>query len=165
MRDSERAKFLNPILSPSTKKAAEQEKSLTLIRPKKSKFFWKMKTERELREEREAYRAASRQLSFLDKELAALVPCPYQFKFDYETEDNTRHQATCDDWETAAMFYGFQRRYGTERALAEMDRVFNCTYPTKGMAFAMGTHSRFPDVWLLVGVIRLDDVSQLSLGL
>lgn len=162
MRNTERANFLNPFLVPSTKIAVEKEMSLALIRPKKTRFYWKKKTASEIHRERDAYRAASQQLSFLDKELAALSPCPFEFKFDYQTEDDIRHEATCDDWETTAMYYGFQRRYGVERALAEMNKVFNHTYPTKGMAFAMGTHSRYPDVWLLVGVIRLDKISQLS---
>ena len=63
------------------------------------------------------------------------------------------------------MFYGFQRRYGEPRALAEMDRVFNHNYPSKGVVFAMGTHSLFPDVWLLVGVLRLDRTEQLLLAI
>jgi hypothetical protein len=66
---------------------------------------------------------------------------------------------------TTAMFYHFQKEYGTGRALEKMEQVFNRDYPSRGMAFAMGTHSRFPDVWLLVGVIRLDKISQLSLAL
>ncbi len=100
-------------------------------------------------------------MSFLDEELAALDPCPFAFKFDYETADGKRHSATCEDWETSAMFYNFRRRLGTDGALAAMSRTFNEEYPRKGMAFAMGTHSRRP-VWLLVGVIRLDWVSQLA---
>lgn len=139
--------------------------SLAILRPKKSKFYWVRKKEQDIKREREAYRTASQQLSFLDKELAALTPCPYEFKFDYETDDGVTRQATCDDWETTAMFYGFERRYGPDRALEDMDRVFNEIYPTKGMAFAMGTHSRFPDIWLLVGVIRLDRVRQFELSL
>ena len=165
MRERERAAFLNPLLCSSTKDAAARGMSLALIRPKASRFHWKERTPSELNREREAYKAAARQLSLLDKELAALTPCPYAFKFDYQSEDGQLHKATCDDWETTAMFYSFQKRYGTDRALTEMDHVFNHTYPNKGMAFAMGTHSLFPDVWLLVGVIRLDLVKQLSLAL
>lgn len=165
MRESERASFLNPLLCASTKEAASRRMSLALIRPQSSRFYWKQRTQAELDRERESYRAAARQLSFLDSELAALQPCPYEFKFDYRCEDDQPHRATCDDWETTAMFYTFQRRYGTQKALTEMERVFNHQYPTKGMAFAMGTHSRFPDIWLLVGVIRLDKLKQLSLPL
>ena len=54
---------------------------------------------------------------------------------------------------------------GPEAALKEMAQVFNEQYPEKGMAFAMGTHSRRPEQWLLVGVIRLDPVAQMSLGI
>jgi hypothetical protein len=139
--------------------------SLTLLRPRSPRFYWKQRTLAELKKESDAYRAAAQQLSFLDSELAALKPCPYEFKFDYRDGKGQTHKATCDDWETTAMFYAFQRRYGTQRALAEMDRTFNRIYPSKGMAFAMGTHSRFPDIWLLVGVIRVDEYKQLTLEL
>jgi hypothetical protein len=165
MRDQQRAQFLNPIICSSTKQAASRGMSLALIRPRSSRFSWKEKTPSEIEREKNAYRIAASQLSFLDSELAALRPCPYEFKFDYQSEDGTAHRATCDDWETAAMFYSFRQRYGEVRALTEMERVFNHAYPAKGMAFAMGTHSRFPNIWLLVGVIRLDKLSQLSLAL
>ena len=52
-------------------------------------------------------------------------------------------------------------------ALNELDSmsvVFNERYPAAGMAFAMGTHSRHPDQWLLVGVLRLDATPQFSLA-
>jgi hypothetical protein len=41
-----------------------------------------------------------------------------------------------------------------------MAKVFGEEYPAKGMVFAMGTHSLYPDTWLLVGVLRLDVVKQ-----
>ncbi len=62
------------------------------------------------------------------------------------------------------MFRRFAREYGEERALALMKKTFEQEYPAKGMAFAMGTHSKYPDVWLLVGVLRLDEVRQLTMG-
>jgi len=31
------------------------------------------------------------------------------------------------------------------------------------MVLAMGTHSLYPDVWLINGIIRLDEVTQMSL--
>jgi hypothetical protein len=31
------------------------------------------------------------------------------------------------------------------------------------MLLAMGTHSLYPDTWLINGVIRLDEIGQLSL--
>jgi hypothetical protein len=44
-----------------------------------------------------------------------------------------------------------------------MQYVFGEEYPTKGMLLAMGTHSQYPDTWLINGVVRLDDVDQPSL--
>ena len=163
MPERERAEFLNRIIVPSTEVAASRGQSLALIRPTKSRFFWGQKTAKDLQKEKKAYEQAAHQLSILDAELAALTPCPYAFKFDYETEDGKSHKATCDDWETAAMFYNWERKIGPVKALEEMSKVFNERYRARGMAFAMGTHSRYPDVWLLVGVLRLDLIKQMAL--
>jgi hypothetical protein len=119
----------------------------------------------QIEEERKAYASVARQRSFLDKALTALEPCPYEFRFAYESEDGKPHGNVCDDSETAAMFYNFRRRYGEAQALRLMGKAFNDEYPPKGMAFALGTHSRYPATWLLVGVIRLDKPAQLMLPL
>ena len=41
--------------------------------------------------------------------------------------------------------------------------TFNEEYPRKGMAFAMGTHSKYPNSWLLVGILRVDYSDQLQM--
>ncbi|MBF0268433.1 MAG: hypothetical protein HQL44_07555 [Alphaproteobacteria bacterium] len=161
----ERAAFLSPVLVASTSVAADRGQTLALIRPKKVRFKWKLKTEREISEERQAYHEAARQESFFDESLAALQPCPFAFKFNYEDEKGKPHESTCDDWETAATFFKFEREYGKEAALEKMKKIFEHEYPSKGMAFGMGVHSRYPDIWLLVGVLRLDEPHQLSIGL
>ncbi len=166
MPQSERARFLNPLILPSMEIATALGRSLVLIRPRKTRFRYKAKTADQIAAEKRKYQAASDQLSLMDKELAALDPCPYSFKFEFETDDGVKHAMTCEDWETAATFYRYQRSLGgANAALARMDAVFNDEYPVAGMAFAMGTHSRHPDQWLLVGVLRLDVVLQGSLGL
>lgn len=165
MPSSQRARFLAPIVVRSTDEAVARNQTLALIRPKNVRFHFHKKTAEDIKKEREAYAFAASQKSFFDDELKALDPCPYAFKFDYWTEDGKSHKATCDDWETSAMFYNFQNRYGENEALAIMDKTFNEEYPRKGMAFAMGTHSRRSQQWLLVGVIRLDEIAQMPLGL
>lgn len=164
MPERERAKFLDEIVVPSTEEAKARGQTLALLRPKATFFSWKPKTARRIEVERAAYVQAASQLSFLDEELRALEPCPYAFHFEYQTEDGKAHAATCDDWETAATFYRFERTLGAEGSLARLHKIFNEDYPRRGMAFAMGTHSRRPDQWLLVGVLRLDPVSQLALA-
>lgn len=158
-----RANFLNPIVVCSTAEAASRGQTLALIRPKNVKFEAKKKSAKELEMERGAYSDAAKQGSFFDKELSELEPCPYSFTFKYEDEDGIRHTSTCDDWETAAMYRKFERQYGEAKTLALMQKTFEQDYPAKGMVFAMGTHSRYPDVWLLVGVVRLDQLAQMSM--
>jgi hypothetical protein len=165
MPKRERPQFLAPVVTASTAEAAAKGMSLTLVRPLKSRFYWKAKTAGQIEKERVAYDAAARQQSFLDPVLVAMTPCPYAFHFDWTDADGKPHKSTCDDWETAATFYRLEKTLGPEGALAEMDTIFNERYPAKGMVYAMGTHSRYPNIWLLVGVLRLDPASQLSLAL
>jgi hypothetical protein len=164
MSEKERAQFLAPIITGSTAEAASKGMSLTLVRPTKSKFRWRPKTVDQLADERRAYESAARQSSFFDKELRALDPCPYAFHFDWTDADGMTHKATCDDWETAATYYRREKTMGSRAALADMEKTFGEEYPARGMAFAMGTHSRRPEQWLLVGVLRLDPVHQTSLA-
>jgi hypothetical protein len=165
MPERERAAFLDPIITASTAEAASKGMSLALVRPAQVKFRWRAKTQKQIAEERQAYEDAARQTSFLDDDLKALNPCPYAFHFDWTDGDGKPHKATCDDWETAATFYRREKTMGAKAALADMERTFGEEYPSRGMAFAMGTHSRRAEQWLLVGVLRLDRVSQMSLGL
>lgn len=161
----ERAPFLASVVVQSTEIAAARGQTLALIRPKKLQFKPKKKTLEELSAEQSAYRDAASQGSFFDKELAELQPCPYAFKFVYEDELGGSHTSTCDDWETAAMFFRFEKEYGEQITLEKMRRTFEIDYPSKGMAFAMGVHSQYPKIWLLVGVLRIDDSPQASLDL
>lgn len=165
MPKRERAGFLDRVVVPSTDIAAEKGQTLALIRPSKVRFRHEKKQAQQIEKERKAYASAARQGTFFDRELTALEPCPYAFRFDYETEDGKSHRHICDDWETAAMFYNFARRYGEAGALSMMERTFHHDYASKGMVLALGTHSRYPTTWLLVGVIRLDRAAQLGLGL
>jgi hypothetical protein len=41
--------------------------------------------------------------------------------------------------------------------------MFNEKYPEAGMAYAMGTLSKYLDTWFLVGIIRLEEISQIPL--
>ena len=164
MPQKKRASFLSPIIFDSILHAQEAGNSLTLIRPLNSKFTWKRKTEAEVEKERLGYEFAANQLSFFDNELKALTPCPYEFKFSFE-DGAGPHAHACKDWETSAMFNKFRREYGETDALKKMSEVFNEDYPSRGMAFAMGTHSspKRAKQWLLIGVIRLDEPKQFGL--
>lgn len=93
MAQGERARFLNPLMLPSTDAAAALGRSLTLVRPLKTRFRWKAKTPAQIEAERRKYQAASDQLSLLDVELAALetrVPTPSNLSSRPRTGSSTR---------------------------------------------------------------------------
>jgi hypothetical protein len=163
MPKDERSGFLSKLIQPSTAEAARLGRTLTLIRPKDVRFSWRKKTLNEIAAERAAYEGAANQGSFFDKELKSLNPCPYEFVYEYSTEDGAKHSSVCGDWETSATFFREEKKSDTNSALRRIELVFGQEYPRKGMVFAMGTHSLYPKTWLLVGVIRLDETPQSDL--
>lgn len=158
----ERSNFLQSLIIGSTTEAYQKGNTLALVRPIEPKFRYFKKDNKQLEKEREAYAGATRQLSFFNQTQNPLNPCPYEFRFEYRTEDGP-HDHKCGDWETAAMYFNFSKKYGEQEALQKMDETFNRIYPTRGMTFAMGTHSLYPKLWLLVGVLRLNKLKQLNL--
>ena len=54
------------------------------------------------------------------------------------------------------MFWKWRESYGEASALKRMSEVYNDEYPKRGMAFAIGNQAKRPQVWQLLGVLRLD---------
>lgn len=160
MPEKERAKLLNPLVLPAVSEAGRRGQSLALIRPKNTHFSYRLKSPAEIAEEKEAYAKAARQGSLLDKELEALDPTPYDFKFRFDDADG-QHTYTNGDWEAHAMFYMGRRRGKTiAEVLDWMEHTFNVVYPQKGMGFAVGNMAKRPQTWQLLGVIRLDELPE-----
>lgn len=155
LKQKARPELLEPIVVGSAAAAADRGQSLALIRPKEVRFRWIPKSMSEIEDERRAYEEASRQQSFLDPELRAIEPTPYDFRLSFRDE-NGKHDHGCADWETSAAFWRLRRRYGEEAALRHLNQMYNEEYPTKGMVLALGNMVARPQTWLLLGVIRLD---------
>ena len=155
-----RSMFLNRYVSDSVQSAIENGQSLALIRPKKPKFVVKKKKTSDLEKEKEKYMMTVNQKSLLDKDLKAIQPVPYEFRFKFYDE-SSRHDYKAGDWETSAMFNRAVKREGSdEMALEWMNRIFNKEYPEKGMLFCVGNIARYPKTWQLLGVLRVNDVDQ-----
>ena len=133
--------------------------SLTLIRPRNTRFIVRAKSKTKLDQEREAYRRAARQTSMFDRELAELEPSPHEFRFKFEDAAGN-HDCESGDWETHAMFWRECKRTNENEALKWMAQTFNEEYPRKGMVFAMGNQAKRPQTWQLLGVIRFDEPVQ-----
>jgi hypothetical protein len=94
----------------------ELGRSLTLIRPRNTKFVAKRKSAADLAEEKEAYKIAAQQTSIFDTELAELEPSPFDFRFQFE-DASGRHDYQNGDWETHVMFWRWRGSYGETSAL------------------------------------------------
>jgi len=153
---SSRSKIYNRFLVSSIAEAAVRGDTLALLRPRNPKFIWKAKSIEQLAGEKAAYSRAASQGSLLDKELETLEPSPYQFRFQFSDSERS-HDYANGDWEAHAMYYGAKRRGKSDLEILQwMDHVFNHEYPSKGMVFAVGNQAKRPQVWQLLGVIRLD---------
>ncbi|HVT23921.1 MAG TPA: hypothetical protein VHD95_04785 [Rhizomicrobium sp.] len=164
LKKSERQKFLSSLIVESLDAERKAGKSLALLKVEVLEFKIEKKAEEEVSSERRRFENFRKQKDLFNSEsIIPYEPCPYRFKYRYKTVDGIR-EGTCQDWEIEATFYNWHRHLGGEDpALTRMQYVFGEEYPTKGMLLAMGTHSQYPDTWLINGVVRLDDVDQPSL--
>lgn len=163
LRPSERERFLATAIVTGLDAVRQAGKSLALLRPQSPEFSYERKSDAEIASDRQRYEKLHKQKDlFNSKSIIPYEPCPFAFKYRYETDDGLR-EGTCQDWEIEATYFKWSRMYGEKQALAEMRRVFGEVYPEKGMLLAMGTHSRWPETWLINGVIRLDETKQLTL--
>ena len=163
MPPKDRAPFLSRLVSASVKEAEVAGKSLALIRPKHTRFYFKSKKPAEIEEERRTYAEAAHQGSFFDEQLKALEPSPYEFRFKFEDAAGP-HDYANGDWEAHAMFFNARRREGSDQAALDwMSTKFNDEYPKKGALFCVGNMASRPQTWMLLGVLRVDDTGQPSL--
>ena len=159
----ERGNFLDKFIVTSLDKELKQNRSLALLEAEIIDFKVKKKSKEDIQKQREQFSKSREQQDFFRKKTnKAYTPCPYEFKYNYRTEDGKR-EGTCQDWEIDATYYNWANQYGEIGALDKMKKVFGEDYPSKGMLLAMGTHSQYPDTWLINGIVRLDKVKQPSL--
>ncbi len=80
---------------------------------------------------------------------------PYDFHYRYESTgpngiETLRHMVT--DWEVGALYWNCYSKYGSNWE-AKFREKLEIDMSTKDMIFLMGTVHRFPDRWLIVGLI------------
>lgn len=100
----------------------------------------------------------------LDKPAPPLEPCPYEFKVRWVDLNGQEHNRTCDDWETSTAFLRRRERHGEQDGLLSLRQTYEEDYMARGMRLALGTHSRRNQQWLLVGILRVDDLAQSELA-
>lgn len=163
LKKSERQRFLSGLIVSGLDTERDAGRSLALLKMEILGFKIERKAPREIADEQMRFEGFRKQKDlFNSKSIIPYNPCPFRFKYRYKTADGMR-EGTCQDWEIEATFYNWRRTLGEQGALGKMEQVFGKDYPAKGMLLAMGTHSLYPDTWLINGIVRLDDIRQLAL--
>ena len=83
IKASERPGFVQPLVRGSVAAAVHDGLSLTLIRPMESQFSWTRRKAAAVDAERVAYQSAAQQQELFDAELAAIEPCPFDFRLRF----------------------------------------------------------------------------------
>lgn len=160
LKASGREQFLERAIIDSTASAYKTGRSLALVRPINPVFKFRRRTDKEIAELTKGYEEINASPGlFGTTSIVPREPAPYEFSYKYEDADG-KHDQRCHDWEVEQTFLKWRDAYGEERALCDMARVFGEEYPQKGMVLAMGTHGQRNWQWMIIGIIRLDQITQ-----
>jgi hypothetical protein len=160
LRKASRASFLEPMIARSTKKERAEGRSLALIQPDDPQFFARRRSPDAMQKRQDEYAKLLKSPDlFAAKELIPLRPAPYEFGYTYRDDDGS-HVCLCHDWEIEQTYLNWSRKYGEQDALQKLYAQFGERFPSEGMMFALGTHSRYPDVWMIIGVIKSASAEQ-----
>lgn len=163
MSSERRSAFIEPAIVDSTKRERAEGRSLALIRPNEPNFFYRRRSSDEIAKRQAQYaRLLASPDMFAAKEIVPLSPAPFEFGYRYRDSDGA-HECLCHDWEVEQTFLNWRRGFNENETLSRVVETFGERYPREGMVLAMGTHSRYPDVWMIIGVIRMASVTQPSL--
>ena len=160
VKPGERQAFLNKHVVRSLRREHEAGRSLALLQPEIGDFLITPKPLEKLeKQQREIDLFHSQDDMFVPRPAIPAKACPFEFKYRYRTEDGVR-EGTCQDWETEATFFKWRKLYGEKDAVERMKEQFGQVLPKRGLYFAMGTHSLYPETWLINGLIQFSPPSQ-----
>jgi hypothetical protein len=163
LKPRERQRYLERAIKNSTVAEYRAGRSLALIRPIDPKFVVRPRSAEEIEKILRGYEEINRSPDlFGTTDIVPREAAPYEFYFQYKDGDGP-HDARCHDWETEQTFLRWRSEYGEDHALREMRHVFGEQYPAKGMVLAMGTHGQRNWQWLIIGVLRMDEIVQPSM--
>jgi len=81
---------------------------------------------------------------------------PYDFYYEYECQNKSEsytYQHKIIDWEVCSLYWNCQELYGSNWEIYFRQKLEIEFSKNKDLIFLMGTIHRFPDQWLIVGLI------------
>jgi hypothetical protein len=84
-----------------------------------------------------------------------LKKLPFEFRYSFSEENNlnsTTQNLLITDWEVGALFWRCKRMYGNEWEF-HFRKKMETELLSKDLIFILGTVHRFPDQWLIIGLV------------
>jgi hypothetical protein len=154
---AKRREWLDPLVDQSLEalKHARPRRTIGVVRPRRVKRLvirkaqgWDAKA-----------RANAEQLS-LDLTGSATPPpaleiIPFDFLYEFECDDDRcqGHRMEIFDWEAGQAYRRFRRLYGRAGWRDAFRQKWEIELPASDLHLVVGTHSRHPSTWMIVGVL------------
>ncbi|WP_305970458.1 MULTISPECIES: hypothetical protein [unclassified Mameliella] len=162
---AERAALIDRALVDNIDVELAEGRSLAVLRPENVEFSLRRLADQEVAKQRVRRQQLISQSDLFGTSILSEEPAPYTFTYKFD-HGGKRRTHRCIDWETEHTFFKWRGMYGEEDTIRRMTERWGQEYPTRGMAFAMGTHRvKIYRNWLLSAVLRADRVEQSSLNL
>ena len=159
-----RWKHVDGLISPSLEALKRTSASLGIIKP--AEFDLTFEDEEDPQwtlEQRSKLAGAEGAIALFGKSpptVALLEKLPVKISYRYRCADEecTGHKQLFEDWEVGESWRSWRRRYKDRSVLEEKLRERYVHIPkAKGNLFLfVGTHSRYPDIWLVIGHAQPD---------
>lgn len=157
---SNRINLINHLIFPSfteLEKCRIAEKcSMGFIRPENVKFNLVKRKDTEWSDREVSYLQQQGLFDTSDiKNKTILKKIPYEFRYSFNEETECGIQTydfMITDWEICQFFWMCQDRYGTSWEIYFRQKMEEYL-PSKDLILMMGTIHRFPDKWLIIGVV------------
>lgn len=163
---AERYQWIEPHFQKSFKDLEIRRQStgetLGFIRPKTFSLIIKQASNSEWTEEEKV--KLIRDGLFDSPEVISRIPLkkvPFDFYYKYECSSDDVQQDThkITDWEVGSLYWKCVNRYGAQWEKYFRQKLGDEFLTTKELLFMMGTMHRFPDQWLIVGLVYPPKVS------
>lgn len=129
-------------------------RSLGIIKPDPDSVKFSAKPIREASAEDQALtNNLYRQASLLDTEpLKELHKPEFTFEYRFTSADHT-HEMKIHDWEVAAAYYQYKKRYG-DKALEMLSNEYGNNIPRQNLHIILGTMKAHPRQFIIIGLLR-----------
>ena len=158
LKPEQKVRLWKPFIADSLQALKEENvktgRSLGIVKPDPDSVKFSAKPIREASAEDQALtNNLYRQASLLDTEPLKELHKP-EFTFEYRfTSAGHTHEMKIHDWEVAAAYYQYKKRYG-DKTLEMLSNEYGSNIPRQNLHIILGTMKAHPRQFIIIGLLR-----------